>query len=143
MRPTTSFVANAWIAAQGITRYGTEIPDRKDWGGNTWAQVGAWVGGNPHIHAPIRRPVVQINAWGAREDERPLWTEAEQLAEVLMQACWDRGPALLIPGPAGYTHNAKLMSVVPRTELRRHPGDVDSYAHVSFDAQLYWTAVEK
>jgi len=145
--PNSGLVAVAWVrgitAASGFdpARVAASLPT-----GDTgdallrlgWVQV-AVVGGSPNIDVPVRRPVVQIDAWVMTQPGgKPPWGQAWALAEVVRLATegvhqWRRAVTM----PAGYdpAHVLTAMAVSEPREIRSDPG---LYARVSFDVEIHW-----
>ncbi len=132
---TSETVTEAWLQAAGFTRTGTELPDHKFWGGNSWVQYTV-VGGTVDKDSRVRGPVMSIDCWAADTEGRPLWSVADQLAERVVQACFDDRPPVTLSAPD--TEPFALKSVVCRWFPRRMRGDPDGYARKMLAVQLYW-----
>ena len=134
--PNSGLVAVAWVrgitAASGFdpARVAAHLPT-----GDTgdallrlgWVQV-AVVGGSPDIDIPVRRPVVQIDAWVMTQPGgKPPWGQAWALAEVVRLATegvhqWRRAVTM----PAG------VLSA--NGSASRSCGEISSSAGASFRA---------
>lgn len=145
--PNSGLVAVAWVrgitAASGFdpARVAASLPT-----GDTgdallrlgWVQV-AVVGGSPDIDVPVRRPVVQIDAWVMTQPGgKPPWGQAWALAEVVRLATegvhqWRRAVTM----PAGYDP-ARVLTAMAVSEPREIRSDPGQYARVGFDVEIHW-----
>lgn len=110
---------------------------------STWAKTGfvkiAVVGGSPNIYAPLRRPVIDVQAkWIALNSKQPPWYAANDLAERILAGCYGayQRPVEAIL-PAGF-ERALVQSAYALTEARRIGGDDSNIATYQFDLQLNW-----
>lgn len=126
---------------------GAELPEKAEQNTSLAASgfVTAYtVGGTPQLYVPMRQPVVQIDTWGfpALSGRRPQWELANQLAELLVAACYNGtliGSALPI-GKNGYG-TIRMMQAHPLQEPHRVYSDRAYRARFRFDLQTYWIEV--
>lgn len=139
--PTNELVGIHWIKSlAGIptNSVGTTLPaDNSTWEASGFIQV-QMASGNPDLYLPMNQPVLQIDCWAAKPNsEKPPWGKANNLAEIIKAATYDKqywGPLTL---PA--THeNARVLGSVAVTEPRRVLGDEARFANYTFDLQLIW-----
>ena len=139
----------AWIStiadftADGVD---TELPqDTSTWSAHGFIVVPTTVGGTPHSVIPVRRPVGQVECRAVSPGSgRPPWGKAEDLAEQIRYATYDRnnfGRPLTVsyngmPYPDALVRSAKFM-----TEPHRMYADGADYAGSSFDLALQWVQV--
>lgn len=144
LRPTAELVAVAWLKAAVPylgNRVATELPtDNTTWSASGFTTVGV-SGGSPNIYVPLSRPVVSVDTWGAAPNGgRPPWNLAAQQAEQIKRAA--QGITSTAPRwvtlPGAYAP-VRVLGVIPRSEPRRIPGDVSSYARYQMDLELWWT----
>jgi hypothetical protein len=143
---TSRLVAAAWIAsipdltASGV---GNQLPANE----STWAQGGyvvvpATVGGTPHMYAPLRRPVCQVECWATVLNSATLpWAMAADLCEQIYRATLDRhtfGGLLTITDDGVPYPDAMVRAATVLTEPHQMWSDVGDYAGWSFDLQLQW-----
>lgn len=139
-------VAVEWIATiPGLTADGvaTQLPsDETTWAAHGFVVVPVTVGGTPHMYAPIRRVVVQVECWATVPgSDRLPWWKANQLAEQIRAGTYDRytfGRALAIQAGGVTYPGASAKSVQMLTEPRRIWSDVGDYAGYTFDLRLDW-----
>lgn len=141
LRPNNELVAVAWL--KGVpylgNRVATSLPaDNSSWSASGFVTVSG-IGGSPDPDLPVRRPVVQLDCWGvAPNSSKPPWNLAAQLAEQVRDAVETHGSVgRRVDMPAAY-RDARVETVVLRTEPRRVPGDVAAYARFTMDAELWW-----
>jgi hypothetical protein len=164
--PMGDLVAVAWArTVLGLTddSVGTTLPPAIDPNTNTpkpWAATGfvtaRIVAGGPSIGlAPMRRSVVQFDAYGvgvrvdaegrATVSGKPLWNRANLLAESLWRACLrytghgaPDAPLSLRPEYA----RATVADATAITEPRRVPGDPGRHARLTLDIALTWAPTD-
>lgn len=148
LHASTDLVAVAWIRGiSGLVADGvaTQLPaDETTWAKNGFVVVPVQVGGTPHSTMPLRRPVVQVEAWGTvpGSDKLP-WGIPSQLCEQIRMGCLDRTnfSRLLTITAGGVTYpNARVLSARMLTEPRRIWHDVGDFAGYMFNLALQWTA---
>jgi hypothetical protein len=152
MNPNNDMVAEAWVA--GVTglsaaMVATNLPqDNSTWAVNGFVTVSV-VGGSPDLYLPVRKPVVQVDAWAVNPNSgRAPWWKANYLAE-LIRAHVEAGAAtytrqVILTGKGDY-RNAVVFEAILRTEPRRAiaqgmmpTGDEASYARYMLDLELAW-----
>lgn len=111
--------------------------------GSSWADTGfvkiLGLGGSPNIYAPLRRPVIDVQAkWIAPGSKQPPWAKAAALAERIVAGCYGayQQPVEAVL-PTGY-ERAFVQSAYALTEPRRVGGDDSNVATFQFDLQLNW-----
>lgn len=138
--PTNELVAVQWIKSiQGIpaNSVNTTLPaDVSKWA-DGFVQV-TLAGGSPDMYTPQNQPVLQLDCWATNPNsEKPPWGKANNLAEIIKAACYDKsvwGPLVM---PA--THeNVRVLGSVAQTEPRRVLSDEARFACYTFDLQLFW-----
>jgi hypothetical protein len=118
---------------------GTKLPgDTKTWAATGFVKL-AGVGGSPNIYAPLRRPVLDVQAkWIAPTSKQPPWAKANALAERVLAGLWGRsGEPREVVLPAGY-ERAFVQAAYALTEPRRIGGDDSNIATFQFDLQIAW-----
>lgn len=140
-------VAGSWLRTiSGIpaNKINTVLPALDQWEDTGFVQINGTVGGTPHLDAPIRQPVVQVDTWACRRDsDKPPWDKASRLMELIMAACV--GPvasSVMVPLHIG-SDLVRLMSVYPVSEPHKPPqgldtGDAASFARYTVDLQFIW-----
>jgi hypothetical protein len=153
---TSELVALAWIGtviepyaiASGTTLQGPDpTTSILSWGDTGFVQVAA-VGGQPHVHLPLRRPVLSIDCWATNVGrKRPPWGRANVVAELIVAATYSVGAhgtandaqrPVTLPSDYG---TAIVRGAVVRSEPRRRPSDVAEYAHYGFELEIDWLAL--
>jgi hypothetical protein len=83
--------------------------------------------------------VVSLDCWAAAPNGgRPPWNLAAQQCQEIYRAALEHGNVpRWVTMPAAYKP-ARVLNAIPRTEPRRIPGDVASYAHFQMDLELWW-----
>lgn len=145
--PHTELVAVAWlkgvpgVPAGGV---GTTLPgDASTWPDGFVQVTGA--GGSPNRDVPQRHSVVQLDFWAANRGAKPAWGRANQLAECIIDHCYDNSVSAATPVqrhvtlPAGYL-GARVQTAEALTDPRRMGGDEARYGHYSLDLLLAWVA---
>lgn len=142
--PNSDMVVLAWLAQRvpGIAagQVAATLPALESWVEEGFVTVQSIPGTQPNIDVPIRRPVVQVDTWGATtaNSAKPHWPKAFRLAELIRQAT-EAGqihgkPVVL---PADYT-GVRVQSAYLLAEPSRVNGDPSGYAHVTLDLALDW-----
>jgi len=148
--PNSELVTLAWCAsvlepyavASGTTLQGPD-PTTKilSWGPTGFVQV-IGVGGQPHVHVPLRQPVMSVGCWSANVNgKRPPWGRANAVAELLVAACQganDGQRPVTLPLDYGL---ARVVGVVALSEPKRLPSDQANYAHFGFELAIDWLAL--
>ncbi len=139
--PTNEIVAVHWLRSiEGIpdNSVNTLLPDdNSTWEVSGFVQVGM-AGGFPDMYTPQNQPVLQIDCWAARPNsEKPPWAKANNLAEIIKAACYNKRYWGHLALPAQY-ENARVLGSVAATEPRRVQGDEARFAGYTFDLQLFW-----
>lgn len=145
-RPHTALVALAWLAGvAGLDDVPADTKTPTDDAALTTTGVLTVtpVGGSPAVDTPLRRPVVQVDAWALAPEagERP-WRRAGHLAELVVAGCYAAPDvvARTVTLPAGYL-GARVLSVYPTTEPRRLDDPEDGMARYTVDLHVAWTAI--
>lgn len=139
--PTNELVGISWIKTiEGIPEnsVASKLPaDAKAWEAEGFVQVQV-ASGNPDVYTPQRQPIYQINCWAAKPNsEKPPWGKANNLAELIVQATWEKKHWGHLVLPA--THDdARVLGSKALTEPRRVFGDEARFACYTFDLQLFW-----
>lgn len=139
--PTNELVAIAWLKSiEGIPEnsVNTQLPaDNSTWEASGFVQVGM-AGGTPDMYTPQNQPVLQVDCWAANPNsEKPPWGKANNLAEIIKAAVYDKRYWGHLTLPA--THeNVRVLGAVATTEPRRVLGDEARFACYTFDLQLFW-----
>lgn len=140
-RANTDLVAAALI--QAILGQSGGVGAKLPGDTSSWAKTGfvklAVVGGSPNIYAPLRRPVLDVQAkWIAPNSKQPPWFLANDLAERIIAGFYgDPANPRQVTLPAGY-ERAFVQSAYALTEPRRIGGDDSDIATYQFDAQVNW-----
>ncbi len=145
---TSDLVVVAWIKTiSGLTAdvVATQLPsDETKWAANGAIVVPVHVGGTPHSGMALRRPVVQVEAWGTvpGSDKIP-WGIPSQLAEQVRTGTYDRttfGRLLTITAGSVSYPLARVKSARMMTEPRRIWSDAGDYGGYQFDLALQWVS---
>jgi len=109
-----------------------------------WADLGfvqaSVVTGTPDVDVPIRRPLVQIDAWAHSPDGvKPPVNKAARLAELVRVATELPTAKYSTPVamPANYA-GAVVLSVWPASEPAEVTDDPSGFARITFDLELRW-----
>lgn len=142
---TSELVALSWLATlPGVntSMVGALLPSDT----STWAATGfltaSIAGGTPDLDLPIRRPLIQIDAWWAPNtvSGRPQWGKCDQLMGKVVAGCHGviSGTKELncVAGPS--TIPARLFSAWAAMEPQRLYSDDASMAHLRMDVRLDW-----
>jgi len=139
--PTNELVAVHWIRSiEGIpdTGVATQLPaDNSTWAASGFVQV-TLTGGAPDLYTPQNQPLIQVDCWATNPNsEKPPWGKANNLAEIIKAATYDKRYWGHLGLPA--THeNARVLGSVAVSEPRRVLGDEARFACYTFDLQLFW-----
>jgi hypothetical protein len=140
-------VAGTWLRSlPGIplNKVNTVLPPAEKWADSGFVQVYGVVGGTPHMDAPIRRPVVQVDAWAVRLDsERPPWEKASRLMDAIIAAAVGHTAQSVMNDLEVGDDSVRIFHVYPVSEVRKPPqgldtGDPASYARLTVDLQFSW-----
>lgn len=142
--PTNALVAVAWlgqrVAGLAPGMVATRLP--RDLG--AWAEIGfvqaTVVSGTPDVDVPIRRPLVQIDAWAHSPDGvKPPVNKAARLAELVRVATELPSAKYSSPVemPANYA-GAIVLSAYVVTEPYEVTDDPSGFARISLDLVLEW-----
>lgn len=142
--PTNALVAVAWLGqrvpglAPGIVA--TRLPrDLAAWADLGFVQATV-ITGTPDVDVPIRRPLVQIDAWAHSPDGvRPPVNKAARLAELVRVATELPTARYSSPVemPANYA-GAVVLSAYVATEPYEVTDDPSGFARISLDLVLEW-----
>lgn len=145
MLPTNELVAISWLRTiPGIPsdKVSTNLPS----GDNETALVSGGfvtvltIGGSVDPHLPRRDPVLQVDCWALEPDARrkPPFRRANQLAEIIQEACYEPSNFGFVETKTGYDNvgvQSAYLITVPR---KVDPVDPARYARYTFDIQLHW-----
>jgi hypothetical protein len=143
--PTNELVALAWLG-QRVTglvpaQVGTTLPkDVTAWADEGFVQAQAIPGGTPDVDLPIRRVVIQVDAWATTPgSNKPPWHLANRLVELVREAT-ESDAALYgreVTMPTNYL-GARVQAVYLVGEPRRVVGDPAGYARFTVDVAVDW-----
>jgi hypothetical protein len=161
--PTSELVVAAWIAGitpipssmiatqppQDVTKWTSFVPPGATYTTtNIQSFVAARViGGTPQLNVPVRKPVAEIKCYATNPNsDKPPWFMANQLAELIVYACYNRMLYEFSKGLTVSTGNtnynpANVMAAIIHTEPRRLYGDVRNYAVYQMDVGFTWREV--
>lgn len=142
--PNSDLVALAWLAQRvpGIVegQVAASLPAVASWVAEGFVTALSIPGTQPNLDIPLRKPVVQIDAWGAggTATAKPHWPKAFRLAELIRVAT-EAGQLYGKPVtlPDDYS-DARVQAVYLLSEPSRVNGDPSGYARVTFDLALDW-----
>ena len=143
--PNSGLVAQAWLG-QRVTgldeaHVAGTLPDVASWADVGFVTVSVIPGTQPSVDIPVRKPVVQVDAWGASANSaKPHWPKAWRLVELIRlatEAPQAYGRTVTLPDE--YT-DARVQSVYLLSEPNEVKGDPSGYAHVTFDLAIDWVA---
>lgn len=140
--PNSDLVMLAWLAQRvpGVTagQVAAQLPDVASWAAEGFVTAQSIPGTQPSVDLPIRKPIIQIDTWGASESSaKPHWPKAFRLAELIRLATELQSYGM--PVDLGPSYNgARVQAVYLVTEPNRVSGDPSGYAHVTFDVALDW-----
>lgn len=142
--PTNALVAVAWLGqrvdglAPGMVA--TRLPrDLAAWADLGFVQATV-ISGTPDVDVPIRRPLVQIDAWAHSPDGvKPPVNKAARLAELVRVATELSTAKYSTPVemPANYA-GAIVLSAYVVTEPYEVTDDPSGFARISLDLVLEW-----
>lgn len=142
--PNSDLVMQAWLSQRvpGIVagQVSGSLPDVASWLAEGFVTVQSIPGTQPNIDVPVRRPVFQIDTWGAAgvQTAKPHWPKAYRLAELIRLATEAPqiygGPVTL---PDEYT-GARVQAAYLIAEPSKVTGDPSGYARVTLDLALDW-----
>jgi hypothetical protein len=148
---TSELVVAAWIASiPGLSpqMVATTLPPDVTPEGKPapWIQTGfvtiSVVGGSPDPYLPVKKPVLQVDAWAAVPgSNKPPWGMANVLIETIRYATLQRTGfnRLLTLTANGFAYpSAVVDSAYFLTEPRRDYADAADYAHYLCDMQVVW-----
>lgn len=142
--PTSALVAVAWLGQRvaGLVpgMVATKLP--RDL--STWVDLGfvqaTIIPGSAEVDVPIRRPLVQIDAWAHSPDStRPPVNKAARLAELVRVAT--ELPTAKYSSPVTMPANyggAIVLSAFLVSEPSEVANDPSGYARVTLDLELAW-----
>jgi hypothetical protein len=148
LRPTTELVAVGWLklALPGVSGVDTRLPAADDaMRASGFVRVDV-VGGSPAVDVAYRRPVLVAECWvpPAVGSHVPPWNQSGQIAQQIIDATDDwslRGVTVdLSTIGDGEYGNARVDSVVARSEPVRVPADPNNYARHEVRIQVFWVA---
>lgn len=142
--PTNALVAVAWlgqrVAGLAPAMVATRLPrDLAAWADLGFVQASV-VTGTPDVDVPIRRPLVQIDAWAHSPDGvKPPVNKAARLAELVRVATELPTAKYSTPVamPANYA-GAIVLSAFVVTEPYEVTDDPSGFARISLDLELTW-----
>lgn len=150
-RPTNELVGVAWLVAYvpefTAAMVGPSLPkDTTKWDTTGFVQVSAIPSGNPMVDYPLRRPILQLDAWGTANtsgtasSNKPPWHLVAQLLECVRIATEDAQTGRYgksIPVKANYL-NARVQAAYLVTEPMRVNDDPSGYARFTVDLAIDW-----
>jgi hypothetical protein len=149
LRPTSELVAVGWLrlALPGVSGVDTRLPAADDaMRASGFVRVDV-VGGSPALGTPAwREPVLVAECWVPPADGShvPPWNQSGQIAQNIIDATDDwslRGVTVDLSGIGdGEYGNARVDSVVARSEPVRVPADPNNYARTEIRIQVFWVA---
>lgn len=142
--PTNALVAVAWLSqrVEGLTSgmVATRLPrDLSAWADLGFVQATV-ITGTPDVDVPIRRPLVQVDAWAHSPDGvKPPVNKAARLAELVRVATELPTARYSSPVemPANYA-GAVVLSAYVVTEPYEVTDDPSGFARMSLDLVLEW-----
>jgi hypothetical protein len=141
--PNSDLVAQAWLTQRvpGLVagQVAGSLPDVASWLAEGFVTIASIPGTQPNIDVPIRRPIFQIDTWGASgtASAKPHWPKAYRLAELIRLATEAQTYGQTVTLPDEYT-DARVQAAYLISEPSRVAGDPSGYAHVTFDLALDW-----
>ena len=142
--PTSPLAAVAWLGQRVPGLVPGMVATRLPRDLSTWADLGfvqaTIVTGSPDVDVPIRRPLVQIDAWAHSPDGvRPPVNKAARLAELVRVATELPTARYSSPVkmPANYA-GAVVLSAYVVTEPYEVTDDPSGFARISLDLVLEW-----
>lgn len=145
LHPSVELVTCAWLATlPGVTSgmVASTLPKLAD---SDWTSTGFLTvtpaGGVPDVYVPTRASLVQVNSWAAKKNaQRPPWGQANELAEVVVAGCWDRGQHRDLTVKSGY-NRARVFAVQATMDPQRIYSDESSYASYRVDVRIDWCEI--
>lgn len=141
--PNSDLVALQWLSQRvaGIvpTQVAATLPAVAGWLAEGFVTASSIPGTQPNIYVPIRRPIFQVDCWGASgaQTAKPDWGKAFRLAELIRLATEaDPSGQPLDLGPV-YT-GVRVQAAMIVAEPSRVDGDPSGYAHVTLDIGIDW-----
>lgn len=141
--PTNALVAVAWLGQRVAGLAPGMVATRLPRDLSTWADLGfvqaTVVTGTPDVDVPIRRPLVQVDAWAHSPDGvKPPVNKAARLAELVRVATEDGAQyGKPVAMPANYA-GAVVLSAYVVTEPYEMTDDPSGFARISLDLVLEW-----
>lgn len=139
-------MAAAWIASiPGFTADGVsdQLPaDETTWAAGGYVVVPVTVGGSPHPHIPLQRPVCQVECWATVPgSDRLPWGIARNLADQIRMATYPRDGTVSRPLalPDGYP-GARVLAASILTQAGRIWSDAGDYAGYRLNLALQFVA---
>lgn len=140
----TESVAIAWLKSLGLTAVSTTVPEDH----TTWYQTGfvqvEKTGSRVDPYLKLRSNVITCHIWAARQDrnsQNPPWGQANQIAELIVDGCYDRakssGVVLTLPSSLG-SLPVTVLSAWLIQDPTRAPSDEQFMAQYVLDFQLSW-----
>jgi hypothetical protein len=140
----TESVAVEWLKSLGLTAVGTTVPeDSATWTGTGFVQVEK-TGTRVDPHLKLRSNVITCHVWAARSNrnsQNPPWGQANQIAELIVDGCYDplksENKRLILPDSLGALP-VKVLSAWLIQDPTRAPSDEQFMAHYVLDLQISW-----
>mgnify|MGYP001575762030 CR=1 FL=1 len=150
-RANTTMVAVAWLGGiEGLTpsMVASSLPaDNSSWAASGFVTVRP-TGGTSSVDNPVRRPVVTIDTYAINPltDSRPPMGQANNLAELVVNACWQttRTERLAVQRLLTLPHGlptARVLAAIVRTDPRPAYGELGPMAHFVTDVEFDWSEV--
>lgn len=141
--PNSDLVAQQWLSQRvpGIiaAQVAATLPTVSAWLAEGFVTVTSIPGTQPNLYVPIRKPIFQVDCWGAQgtATAKPDWGKANRLAELIRLATEaDLSGQPLDLGPI-YT-DVRVQAAMLVAEPSRVDGDPSGYAHVTLDLGIDW-----
>lgn len=142
--PNTDLVALAWLSqrVEGVaaSQVAGTLPAVSAWLDEGFITAASIPGTQPNIDVPIRRPIIQVDTWGASgaSTAKPHWPKAFRLAELVRLATEEgQGYGQPVELPEEYA-GARVLAAFIVAEPSKVTGDPSGYAHVTLDLALDW-----
>lgn len=140
MNPSAQQVCVGWLTslALGAPAAVGLSGDPAVWLATGFITASGPVGGEPGIHLPVRRPVMQIDCWSHRPNSGDQLTPlCDRLAEAIIERTFGDTKLRPVPLPPGYRPVA-VLQVWALSEPRRVGNDDAGLARTMFDLQMVW-----
>lgn len=151
---TTELVVMGWLKGLNIpdiSGISTSLPtDYNSWASGAFAVVEAVVGGGIEASTSQKQPVVTISftAISLKQgniglNPKPNYKLASNAAESVIREVTKFSQYWRAKTPIVFPDNfetAWIQQIVPRSDVRRRPGDQGNYAVYDIDLQFFWSS---